>query len=67
MTVFLVQHVDKPTREGNILDLVLTSEPNMVEEVSVQCPVSSSDHNVILFRLVCGVEHESNNINRYCY
>ena len=29
---FLIQHVLKPTRYDNILDLVLSSEENMVED-----------------------------------
>ncbi len=45
---FLTQHVIKPTRGKNILDLVLTSEPGMVEEITVECPVVDSDHNVLL-------------------
>ena len=32
---FLHQHVNVPTRGGNVLDLVLTTEPTMVEDLEV--------------------------------
>ena len=46
---FLTQHVLKLTRGPNILDFVLTSEPEMVDMVMVGCPVAGSDHNLISF------------------
>jgi len=48
---FKSQHVCKSTRGKNILDLIISSEPNIVEEVEVQCLASNSDHNVILFKV----------------
>src|SRR6266496_728547 len=36
---FLTQHVKLPTRGKNILDLILTRDPTMVEEVEVTCPI----------------------------
>jgi hypothetical protein len=44
---FLVQCVEDCTREKNILDLVLTSEENMVENLTVGEPFSTSDHQII--------------------
>ena len=32
---FLFQHVDVPTRDGNILDLVISNEIAMVDELKV--------------------------------
>ena len=49
---FLVQHVESGTRGDRILDLVFTSENEMVENLEVSCPVASSDHNVLTFRLI---------------
>ena len=45
MNMFLVQHVNDPTRGTNKIhvDLVLSSEQNMVENVCVGEPFS--DHN----------------------
>ena len=44
---FLTQHVLKPTRYDNLLDLVLSSEENMVEELFVLKHLANSDHNII--------------------
>jgi len=32
---FLFQHVDAATREGNILDLVISNEISMVEDIKI--------------------------------
>lgn len=56
---FLVQHVKEPTRGENILDLVLTSDENMVECLQVREPFGTSDHNVITFELICSVEMQN--------
>jgi len=45
--VFLTQHVMHPTRGNSILDLVFTSEPDMVDTVSVLGSLGSSDHNIL--------------------
>lgn len=44
---FLYQHVGVATRGDNILDLVLSSEQNMVENLEVKEPFGDSDHCVI--------------------
>ena len=44
---FLIQHVDEPTRKNNILDLVFTSEENMIENLSVGEHFGTSDHQII--------------------
>ena len=49
---FLFQHVRVPTREKNILDLVISSEPSMVEELKVLEHFSTSDHNMVEFNFV---------------
>ena len=46
---FLTQMVTKPTRGNKILDLVLSSDPGLVEDVDVRCPVANSDHSVVEF------------------
>ena len=52
--LFLTQHVLEPTRNENVLDLVLTSEPDMVDNLVVREPFS--DHNIVTFDLICAVE-----------
>ena len=44
---FLTQHVLKPTRYDNLLDLVLSSEENMVEKLFVLEHSANTDHNII--------------------
>jgi len=44
---FLTQHVLDGTCNGAILDLVISSEPDMIDRVSVLYKFSSSDHNLL--------------------
>ena len=48
---FMYQHVREATRGENILDLVLTSDQEMVADVRIEGPVGRSDHNVVCFDL----------------
>ncbi len=40
----LFQLVSEPTRGNNLIDLVITGNPEMVDSVSVELPFSTSDH-----------------------
>ena len=42
---FLTQHVLEPTRGGNVLDLILSSQNELVDNVEVHEPLGSSDYN----------------------
>ena len=48
---FLTQHVKVPTRDTNILDLVLSTEPDIVSDLSAINCLDSSDHNMLLFKV----------------
>ena len=48
---FLTQHVLEPNRGGNVLDLILFSQNEFVDNVSVQEPLGSSNHNHINFNI----------------
>ena len=48
----LIQHVDEPTRGKNILDLVFTSEKNMIENLSVGEHFGTSDHRIIRWNIL---------------
>ena len=48
---FLTQWVREPTRGNNILDLVLTSEDDLVNELSVGEELGGSDHRLVRFSL----------------
>ena len=63
---FLIQHVDEPTRENNILDLVLTSEENIIENLSAGERFGSSDHQIIRWNMV-GSRNILNPINNFNY
>jgi len=45
------QMVNKPTRKGNILDLVFTNEPNTVFDITIDSPFGNSDHHRVNFTL----------------
>ena len=53
---FWSQHVFSPTREDNVLDLVISSEESMVENISVDEHLGNSDHNIVNFNLVIVTE-----------
>ena len=46
---FLTQHVLEPTREENVLDIVLSSQHELLENVKIHEPLGNSDHNQIHF------------------
>jgi len=48
---FLTQHVLSPTRGDAILDLILTTEPDLISNVSVIQNFGISDHNMVAFTL----------------
>jgi ribonucleases P/MRP protein subunit RPP40 len=64
---FLTQHIKFPTRGDNILDLVISSDKNLVDDIENACPIANSDHNVILWSLRYKLKQSSNNIQRYDY
>ena len=49
---FWSQHVNFPThRQGNLLDLVLSSHPELVSEVNDMGPIGSSDHTSLMINI----------------
>ena len=46
---FLTQHVLESTRGQNVLDLVLSSQDELADNVKINEPLGNSDHNQILF------------------
>ncbi len=57
---FLTQVVTEPTRGGNILDLVLTNNENMICEVDVGSKLSNSNHRKVRFNLKWEVNRDNN-------
>ena len=48
---FLTQHIKEPTRGNNILDLILSTNPNQITNVKVGEKFGTSDHNIIEFEI----------------
>ena len=48
---FLTQWVEEPTRGENILDLVFTTDDELVSDLSVDECLGGSDHNMVRFRV----------------
>ena len=65
---FLTQWVKEPTRGNNILDLVLTTEDNIVRNLKVGEELGGSDHRLIRFNLmVPEVEERRNEARKLDY
>ena len=48
---FLTQRVLEPTRAARVLDIVLSSQKEFVDNVVIQEPLGSSDHNQLHFNI----------------
>ena len=48
---FLTQHVLASTRAARVLDIVLSSQKEFVDNVIIQEPLGSSDHNQLHFNI----------------
>lgn len=57
---YLFQHVRNPTRNRNVLDLVISSDEKLVENVQVIEHLGNSDHNSITWELKCNIKVETN-------
>ena len=69
---YLYQHCRKPThfrgdQTANILDLVLTNEEDMIDEIHFCAPVGKSHHTTLWFLFKCYKLVEENNAPSYIY
>ena len=67
---FLVQHVKDPThyraeQTPNVLDLIFTSEEDMVGDVRHLAPLGKSHHQSLLFEIKCYTDKKKNDTNRF--
>ena len=60
---FLTLHMLEPTRGENVLDIVLSSQKELVDNVKILEPLGNSDHNQIHFDI--NVKSESKNKKTY--
>jgi ribonucleases P/MRP protein subunit RPP40 len=65
--LFLTQHVKDPTRGTNILDLVISTEAEMVDDLTVAVPVGNSDHNTLYWDLICDAAGHERKQQHYNY
>ena len=61
---FLYQHVTEPTRyrdneTPNLLDLIISNEEGMVQNLKYLPPLGESDHVCLRFKLCCSKRHEN--------
>jgi hypothetical protein len=59
---YLHQHVKEPThcrpgQRANTLDLILTNEEGMIDDVDYSAPIGKSHHSVLTFTLKCSKEN----------
>lgn len=58
---YFTQYVLEPTRENNILDLILSNNDQIIENVEIEDGLNDSDHNSITFNLKIQSSIQSNN------
>ena len=68
----LYQHVTSPTRgrigyNANILDLVITNEECMIDEMVHESPIGKSDHSVLTVKYKCYAEIAEGRRTKYYY
>ena len=61
---FLHQWVDKPTRGNNILDIVLTTEDDLISDLSVGENIGKSDHRIVRFQINIPQQKEKKSIKK---
>ena len=69
---YLFQHVERPTRgrvnqKSNILDLILTNEEGMIEDLEHWSPLGKSDHCILKFKFNCYIDRPESTTKRYNY
>jgi len=64
---FITQHVTSRTTEISILDLVLTNEPELINEVENLGKFATSDHSLLFWKINVGREETSSKVIRFDY
>ena len=71
-SMYWTQHVNKPTRvrrlnRPSLLDLVITNEENMIDEIKHDSPLGSSDHCVLQFKYNCYAQPNESRQTKFLY
>jgi hypothetical protein len=61
---YLYQHVRLSTRLNNVLDLVISSNVNMVNDIQVLEKLGNSDHNILVWKFTCDKRLTKNKKNQ---
>ena len=59
---FLAQHVLEPTRATRVLDIVLSSQKELIDNIKIKEPLGSSDHNQLHFNI--NIKSEKTNVKK---
>ena len=60
----LYQHIYEPTRGESILDIVLSTNDNLINNVAIGPEFSTSDHRSVLFTIECNIGLHNNSYER---
>ena len=60
---FLIQHVLEPTRATSVLDMVLSSQKELVDNVEIKEPLGSSNHNQMHFNI--NIKSDKTKVKQY--
>jgi len=58
---FLIQNIDEPTRGNNILDLVFSTQEDMIQNIQIGENLVTSDHRIITFDINVNAERSTKN------
>lgn len=69
---FMWQHCNQPTRyrseqQANILDLVMTNEENMVDNIMYNEPIGKSDHSCLNWVFKCYAQERMTKVVKYSF
>ena len=69
---YLYQHINEPTRgrgtnEPHVLDLIITNEEDMVDNIEINSPLGKSDHSVIEYTYNCYLDTNTNTETKLIY
>ena len=64
---FCTQHIREATRESNVLDLVLSSDPDIVSDIQIMDKLDTTDHNMISLKLNFEISGDCVTKQRYDY
>ena len=54
-------------QQANILDLILTNEDNMIEDLRYEAPLGKSHNCSLVFKFICYAEYKSSNVKTFKY